>query len=740
METSPRRSRGILKPVHYALITGLLCGLSLCMLFATGFLEPLELKTLDHRFGSYSGRLTPSEDIVIVTIDQNSLDYLKNELHILWKWPRDVYAYTLDYLTRSGARAVLLDLTFQDPDINRAEFEEGQTDLALGEAIERSGVVVTTAPFSYEKQTGIYDVDTTDYVTLGGFSLPFKSAGELDLDKAVRVEAPITPIMESSRFVGYPNVISDVDGVIRRLNLFQEHEGGIYPSTALATAMAALDSSEIIVDASKNLSLDGRTIPIGRDAGTYINWYGPGGPGKTFRYYPIADVFLSELMVRNGETPSVPEDSFRGRIVLIGSNTPSLFDLKPTPMSGSGPYPGVEILATEINNLLDGDVLTRETPGRAILTVILLCISLSMAITKTRSPYKSVFIVLAALAAFYAYAVAAFHYNTFVNLVPAEAGMALTFVSITLMNYLTEGREKARVKKAFSQYTSAALMEEILRDPEMLKLGGEKRDLSILFSDIRSFTSISEQLEPEQLTNILNDYLTPMTDVVFRHHGILDKYIGDAIMAIFGAPLPLEDHPCAACNAAIDMIEELRALRQRWKDAGLPEFVHRMNIGIGINSGPVSVGNMGSNLRFDYTVIGDNVNLSSRLEGTTKAYGVNIIVSQNTWERTKDKFIYRELDYIKVKGKQKPIRIYELLGRITGGEADKDIIETAGRFESGLSLYRDRKWHEAQGVFGALFEADPEDRASAVYIERCRQFSEEPPGDGWDRVFERRSK
>jgi len=283
-------------------------------------------------------------------------------------------------------------------------------------------------------------------------------------------------------------------------------------------------------------------------------------------------------------------------------------------------------------------------------------------------------------------------------------------------------------------------MDEILKNPGMLRLGGEKRDLSILFSDIRGFTSISEKLEPEQLTNMLNNYLTPMTDVVFKHNGILDKYIGDAIMAIFGAPLPLENHPSAACRAALDMLTELESLRQQWKSEGMPDFIQGMKIGIGINSGPASVGNMGSNLRFDYTVIGDNVNLSSRLEGTTKAYGVNIIASQYTWERTRNEFIYRELDCIRVVGKQVPIRIYELLGVKKAGAREEGLIKMAGEFESALALYKDRKWKEAAAAFKSLIEDNPEDMASEVYIKRCEQFIEDPPDDDWDRVFERRSK
>jgi adenylate cyclase len=729
------------RPFLYVLVSGFLAGFLFCLLYSYGALEPLELKSLDHRFARYSGRLNPSDDIVIITIDQNSIDYLKNELHILWKWPRDVYAYTMDYLTASGAKAVVLDFDFSDPDINRAEFEEGQTDIMLGQAIERSGVTITSALFSHEKGSGRFARDSTDYRLLEQFAIIAEGADMLPLADTVHVFAPITPIMRSSRFVGASSILTDEDGITRKLSLLQRIGDRIYPSSSLAAAMTAMDVSSLAVQDGNVMTVGDREIITDSKGGIYLNWYGPGGPeGSTFSYYPIADVFLSRIRMLDGLAPLLPPETFRDKIVLIGSNAPSLYDLKPTPMSGGSAYPGVEIVATATNNLIDGTVLKRESDIHAFITIILACFLSALVFQYLRSPLRSVLAVLTLVLAYYLYAAMAFYENMFVNLVPAGAGIFICFISMTLMNYLTEGREKARVKKAFSQYTSSALMDEILRNPEMLRLGGEKRDLSILFSDIRSFTSISEQLEPEQLTKILNDYLTPMTDVVFRHKGMLDKYIGDAVMAIFGAPLPLKDHPSAACDAALDMISELEALKAGWREMGLPQFIQNMSIGIGINSGPVSVGNMGSNLRFDYTVIGDNVNLSSRLEGTTKVYGVNIVVSENTWFRTRDEFVFRELDFIKVMGKSKPIRIYELMGRKGGNSDEGSLLEKAEEFESGLALYRERRWEEAEGAFNSLLERNGSDKASEVYVNRCRQFIEYPPGEDWDRVFERRTK
>ena len=720
---------------------GLLCSILVSLLFSAGIFEQLELKSLDHRFDMYAERLKPSQDIVIVTIDQNSIDYLKNDMQILWKWPRDVYAHTIDYLTASGASAIVLDFDFSDPDINRAEFEEGQTDIMLGQSIEDSAIVITSALFDPSKNAGQFALDSTDYELLDGFSMPADDISpHIPIAKAEHVYAPIPEIMEFSRFVGASNIYTDMDGTVRRLRLFQSYDDGVYPATPLASVLTATNQvSPPTISEDSLLTIGNVKIPLGRQGDFYINWYGAGGPkGRTFKYYPIADVLLSQLRTLDGLDPILPPDKFEGKMVFIGSNAASLYDLKPTPMSIHGEFPGVEILATAANNILDGSTLGRETGTSAVILILLLCLTTAALTQTVKSPIKSVPLALALLIACYLYAVIRFYDNVFINLVPIQLGVALSFISVTLMNYLTEGKEKARVKKAFSQYTSSALMDEILKNPAMLKLGGEKRELSILFSDIRSFTSISEKLTPEQLTQMLNEYLTPMTDIVFRHKGILDKYIGDAIMALFGAPLPLDNHPAAACHAALDMIDDLHTLRSRWKDEERPEFIQNMSIGIGINSGPVSVGNMGSTARFDYTVIGDNVNLSSRLESTTKAYGVNIIISQNTYEQTGNVFLVRELDLIRVVGKKEPVTMYELISVLKG--AEQSDIDNAAAFKSALALYRNRNFTGALEAFNAYKLNNTDDKTTDIYIQRCNSFMEVPPPDDWDWVYERRSK
>ncbi|RME29005.1 MAG: adenylate/guanylate cyclase domain-containing protein, partial [Deltaproteobacteria bacterium] len=298
------------------------------------------------------------------------------------------------------------------------------------------------------------------------------------------------------------------------------------------------------------------------------------------------------------------------------------------------------------------------------------------------------------------------------------------FIAVAVWRYATEEREKTRIRHAFQFYLSNEVIEEILRDTKMLKLGGERRVLTVMFSDIRGFTSLSEKLDPAALTELLNEYLTPMTEIVLQQRGTLDKYIGDALMAFFGAPIAFEHHAHAACSSALQMMERLKELNAQWKQRGLPELA----IGIGINTGEVSVGNMGSARRFDYTVIGDNVNLASRLEGLNKTYGTSIIISQFTREAIGGHFTCRKLDSVRVKGKMQPVDIYEL---VRAGPMDEERDGWIVLFERGLELYRNAEFEKALEIFERL----EQDAAAGLFAGRCRQLLESPPPQGWDGVF-----
>ncbi len=285
------------------------------------------------------------------------------------------------------------------------------------------------------------------------------------------------------------------------------------------------------------------------------------------------------------------------------------------------------------------------------------------------------------------------------------------------------------IRKAFQFYLSKSVVDEVLKDPAKLKLGGEKVTASVMFSDVRGFTTISERLSPEALVALLNSYLTPMTDVVLKYEGTLDKYIGDAIMAIFGAPVQYPDHAVRACKVCLEMMGKLHELQVGWREQGLPE----LDIGIGVNTGSMSAGNMGSIQRFDYTVMGDNVNLASRLEGINKEYGTNIIVSDSTFEAAKHEVYAREIDMVRVKGKREPVKIYEVLGLGTPTPAHAELM---GEFQKAMLCYRAQKWDEAVAGFELVrTKLKPKDYVSGVYIERCDKMRHNPPGPDWDGVY-----
>jgi adenylate cyclase len=311
--------------------------------------------------------------------------------------------------------------------------------------------------------------------------------------------------------------------------------------------------------------------------------------------------------------------------------------------------------------------------------------------------------------------------------------MVIVYTAVTLYRYIIEEREKRKIRGAFSFYVNPSVVNEMLKNPEKLKLGGDKKELSVLFSDIRGFTTLAEEMEPETLVNLLNEYLTDMTNVVFEFDGLLDKYIGDAVMAVFGAPLEQADHPMLACRTALKMLERLRKMQEKWEAEGTP----RLDIGIGINTGPMVVGNMGSERRFDYTVMGDSVNLASRLEGINKEYGTQVVISEFTHDRVKDDFFCRELDAVRVKGKVRPVKIFELVALRSDEDPRIDIIEP---FAKALRHYRKQEWDRAEEKFNEVLSKTPEDVAAQLYLQRIANLREEPPGPDWDGVFTMKRK
>ncbi|HEY4743466.1 MAG TPA: adenylate/guanylate cyclase domain-containing protein, partial [Desulfuromonadaceae bacterium] len=456
-------------------------------------------------------------------------------------------------------------------------------------------------------------------------------------------------------------------------------------------------------------------IPSREDGTMALNFYGPAG---AFTTVSAADVINRRLA----------KESLKGRIAFVGATEIGIYDLRPTPFDAT--LPGIEIHATMAANALENrflryDSITQEMEIACIIIVPILLGSLLAFAPGTFAGLGVLGLVTVAFGGFnYAMFASALRDMT---LIYPFLGIALTYLGSEAWRNLVVERRGRQLKKAFSSYVSPDLVRQIERNPDKLVLGGEQRELTILFSDIRGFTTVSESLTPPELVKLLNEYLSPMTRIVLEERGTLDKFIGDAVMALFNAPLDVPEHAAHACAAAVRMLERLKELNAGFTARGM----HTLDIGVGINTGPAVVGNMGADIRFDYTAIGDSVNLASRLEGLNKYYGSHILVSEDTRNQVNDdRFTFREVDRVRVKGKQQPIVMYELM------VANADILP---RFEEGLSLYRDRAFAAAKSLFDAL-AATHGDGPSRLYAERCADYLEHPPPADWDGVYTATSK
>ena len=703
------------------------CALILALLLPlliSGRLDRVENRGLDWLQRNFKDTAPVSRDIVILYIDQKSIDFFQRARHIGWPWPRDSYALVVQYLHAAGARAVIFDAIFSEPSVFAGEYNDDQ---AFSSAMIESGRVFQTL-LLHEKVKGGAPTDEERLAHLAGRGLNYEHQGGSAPLEYKDVTMPISPLEKPALGLGVINIRPDPDGVIRRLALIEGFRGRFYPTLSLAVFLA-LQSDQTVIRDRNGLRVGDTFIPLGGDGMALVKYYGGLG---VYQDYTIAAVIQSAMNLQMEESPLVPLERFKDKIVFIGAKAASLYDLRSTPVAES--LPGVEIHATFLNNLLAGDFL-RQAPAaaRGGLTALLLAATLSAAVLAGGVASGAV-LSLAFTLLYMAGAIAAFRSGLALDLVTPVGGQILVFTMATLVNYYGEGREKRVVRNAFSRYLSPDVVATVLDNPEMLSLGGSRRVMTCFFSDLAGFTSISEALSPEDLVQLLNRYLNLMTRSVMEHGGTVDKFEGDAIMAFWGAPLIQDDHALRACLSALDQQALMAGFRRQALEEGLPELRVRM----GLNTGPMIVGNMGSEERFDYTVMGDAVNLASRLEGANKQYGTYIMVSQATYEAVRDHVEVRELDLLRVKGKQEPITVYELMAR--AGELDEAVKRMRSDYMEGLAHYRDMAFEKAEEAFRRALAVDPDDGPARTYIERCRAYREDPPPPDWDRVFTMRTK
>jgi len=711
------------------------------------FLSLLELKALDLRF-VHRGKITPTGKVALVTIDEKSLDELGR-----WPWPRVRMAQLLDALMKSGPKVVGFDIVWAEPDEN-SEFKglsavgkkvkelgvdsrelenylsealkRADTDRALADSIARSRATVLGYFFHFfpgEVQEKGQRPTQENLPSLSAYNLvkyTSQEATRVQLFEADYAEVNIPAISGAAEGQGYFNIFPDRDGVVRWIPMVIRYQGRHYCALSLAVLQKFLDNPPLILRLAEfgvqEVRLGDLAIPTNEEGRMLINYR---GPHKTFPHYSITDVIHGR----------VPAEAFKGKIVLVGATAMGIYDIRVTPFDHV--FPGLEVHANVIDSIIGKQFLYR--PNWVTLFDILAVIAIGLILGLILSRVKALWGALAGGLLFFAFYILSkllFQgQGVWVNTTYPFFNLILTYLGITGYRYMTEEREKKKVRGAFQYYLTASVVEQMLENPEKLKLGGEKKDLTVLFSDIRGFTSISERMTPETLVKFLNEYLTKMTDLVFKYDGLLDKYMGDAIMAVWGAPLDQADHTQRACFTALDMVDELLVLQEKWAAEGMP----KLNIGIGINSGPMVVGNMGSERRFDYTVMGDSVNLGSRLEGLNKLYGTHIIVSEMVYERVQEQVLGRELDSVRVKGKGQPAKIYELMAR--GPRTTPEQKALAEEFHVALEEYKKRNWGSALQTFQAILARHPDDGPTKLYVERCQSLQKDPPPRDWDGVY-----
>ena len=555
-----------------------------------GLLTKIELHSLDLRFLA-RGAVASEAPILLVSIDQDSFD----ELNLPWPWPRDLHATLIRKLSSSGARIIGVDILFTEPKPDARE------DGELAAAIKQAGNVILAS-------------ELTEVAS--------------DFGPKMTMSLPIPVIRDDALGYGPVNLVIDADGIVRRARPGLSFQDKVYPSFAYLIHQAALTSTS---KPAMNLDLEPRLINFR-------------GPPRTYPVVPYYRILRDEI------DPAV----FRDKIVLIGSFAPSLHDVFGTPFSATRPMAGVEIQANLIDTFLAGNPIFPLTNWQHALIFSLIC-GLTIWPSIQLKPVKafSVVFVLAVLFALGCIIVFS-KYRLWVPLTPALLGIVLSHGGLTLNNYIREQRERLRQRAQFSKYVSRDVVDEILEDREGLALGGKRRHITVLFSDVRGFTSISEKISPEQVVSFLSEYFAQITEIVFKHGGTVDKFIGDGMMAVFGAPKSYGDDALRAVKTGLEMIETMENLDPKWAKL----MGHALKIGVGINSGDAVVGSIGSELRSDFTAIGDVVNLASRLEGLTKELGVPLLISEFTAAELPRDLPLKRLHQVKVQGREAPLLVY----------------------------------------------------------------------------------
>ena len=710
------------------------------------------------------GPLQPGPEVVIVAIDEKSIDELGR-----WPWPRNVLAQLVEKLVQHQVKVIGFDVVFSSADNSSGKetlniirerlktkisdgslvdsvldplVESADNDSQFAAALEKSRRTILGYFFHFDS-AGLDHLSEKEMHRFLQNIKPTQFNGFIKSDSAINlsavnfktgyaIESNILILSRNAESAGFINFDVDRDGSLRKIPIIVKYHDKVtnadyffpplsiqilqqYLEGSLIFRVGELGAEKVLLDSAIPIN-----IPVNQRAEVLVNFLGSQG---TFPHVSVTDIL-------HDRGDLILKESLKDKIIIVGATATALGDIKVTPFDPV--YPGVEIQATLIDNILHNNLLSQ--PGWIAILDLTYLVILGFFLTWVYSKIKPVWGLLTCT--LIAVGQFLFHQWVFVdkgfwitNVFPFFENIFI-FSSLTIYGYLTEKKERHFIENTFGKYLSPKVIDKLLQDPGGLKLGGEEKELTAFFTDLENFTTISEQLSAEELVNLLNEYLTDMTDILIQHEGTLDKYDGDAIKAFFGAPVYFEDHAKRACWVAIEMQEKLGKLREQWVNEKKP----KLHMRIGINTGMVVVGNLGSKNRMNYGMNGDAVNLASRLEGVNKEYGTFILISESTYALAKDFIEAREIDSIRVAGRSTPTRIYELLGK--KGLIDEPLRTILLLYGKGLKFYKERKWKEAEIQFEKILEQYPQDGPSLTLLKRCQLIHKNRKmNKDWDGIF-----
>lgn len=712
----PKNKNKNIKKLSFSLLIGAAVTLIITVLIFLNPFNSSHLKLTNFLFT----RNDPSKDIIIVAIDNTTVES-SNEVGNLGRfsdWSRIYYAEVIEKLEKAGAKVIGIDLAFynESKGVKEVTIKELFTKIYTLNTEEGAKVVFEEISKYFPSNDAHPDdkiladiINSYKNIILYAYTEALNDHGNILFEKKYS-QLPLEIFSPQNSNIGFTKVLQDPDGIVRKLPLvYEDKETNLYYAF-----------SYVIADIFKNGELDTNQIPLENNR-LNINYF---GLPYSFKQIPFTDIYFNKYH---------PED-FKDKIVLIGITSKlSAQDLMLIPTNEKTPAPGVEVHANAIQTILEGKFLRNNTVLEQIGIIALISFAGALALVYLNIWFGILFAILLGMAYFGA-AQASYYNGVIINMVYPYIAILLTYFGSLIYKYFAELREKSYIENAFGRYLSPNVMHTVIDNPDTLHLGGAKKEVTVFFSDIANFTTESEKLTPENLVAQLNEYLSTMTNIIMQNEGTLDKYVGDAIVAYFGAPLEQPDHAKRACTTALQMRAALANLHDKWQKEGRPLLDFRA----GINTGEVIVGNVGSEKRFDYTIMGDQVNLGSRLEGANKKYSTHIMISEMTRAKLGDDFVTRELDLIKVKGKNKIVRVYELLAR--KGVFSKTGEELLAAYNKAFSLYTARDFKAAYTAFQEALRVYPNDGPSNLYLQRCEILRDFPPAPDWDGVFAMKEK